>query len=157
MIQELHEIALPQPVSYVPQTIGWLVAAILLLLLAAWGRYRWRRYRRANKYRVLALSRLSELEGELLTAGRRRALVNIPQLVKRVALQAYPREDIASLNGEAWLEFLGSNYRRKDFTDGPGRLLPILAYSSPHVLDGIRDKEISELTALLKKWIKIHK
>jgi hypothetical protein len=73
-----------------------------------------------------------------------------------VALKAYPRKDVASLSGNAWLAFLDESYGGKDFTDGPGRLLPVLSYLTPEYLEVIREKEISGLTNLVKVWIKKH-
>jgi hypothetical protein len=156
MIEGLHEILIPEPVSFLPQTIGWLIVAILLLSLAAWIGYRWRRYRQANRYRSLALLRISQIEAELAGPARVSALASIPRLVKRVALEAYPREEVASLSGNAWLEFLDESYGGKDFTEGSGRLLPVLSYVTPEYLEVIREKEISGLTRLVKVWIKKH-
>ena len=156
MIEGLHDITLPAPVSYLPQTIGWLVAAILILALAVWIGYRVARHRRANQYRGIALARLAELEQDLTSPFRTRALAAIPQLVKRVTLEAYPRTDVASLSGEAWLEFLDESYGGTDFAGGAGKLLPVLSYVSPTRLEGIPDNELFELTALIQRWIKKH-
>ena len=156
MIEGLHEITLPAPVSYLPQTIGWLVVAILILALAIWIGYRVSRHRRANRYRGIALARLVVLEQELTAPERAKALAAIPQLVKRVTLEAYPRTDVASLSGKAWLEFLNESYGGTGFTDGVGRLLPVLSYVSPTHFEGIRTDEVSELTALIRRWIKNH-
>lgn len=156
MIEGLHETTLPAPVSYFPQTIGWWVVAILILALAIWIGYRIARYRRANRYRGIALDRLAELERELTTPERAKALATIPQLVKRVTLEAYPRSDVASLSGKAWLEFLNESYGGTGFTDGVGKLLPVLSCVAPSHFEGIREKEMSELTALIRRWIKTH-
>lgn len=156
MIEGLHEITLPAPVSYVPQTIGWLIVAILVLALAFWVGFRVARHRRANRYRGIALARLAVLEQEITTQGRTRALGAIPQLVKRVTLEAYPRMDVASLSGEKWLEFLDASYGGTGFTEGAGRLLPVLSYVAPTRFEGIRKNEVSELTVLIRRWIRKH-
>jgi hypothetical protein len=157
MIEGLHEIALPEMVSYMPRTVGWLIVAVLLLALGTWIAHRWKRFRRANRYRGLALKRLAELERGFAVAQQRiGALTAVPQLVKRVALEAYPRKDVASLSEKSWLEFLDESYGGTGFTEGPGRLLPVLSYVSPVAVQNIRDKAILELMELLKRWVKKH-
>jgi hypothetical protein len=158
MIEGLHEITLPEVVSYMPRTVGWLIVTVLLLALGTWVAFRWSRYRQANRYRSLALKRLTELEcGFAVAQQRAGALITVPRLVKRVALEAYPREDVASLSEKSWLEFLDESYGGTGFTDGPGRLLPVLSYVSPTSFQNIRDKEISELMELVKRWVKKHR
>ena len=98
-MERLHEITLPGPVSYFPQTVGWGIVAIFLLSLGIWIGWRVARYRIANRYRGVALDQLAVLVRELRTPARGQALAAIPQLVKRVTLEAYPRVDVASLSG----------------------------------------------------------
>jgi len=52
----------------------------------------------------------------------------IPVILKRAALAAWPREQVASLNGAAWLAFLDRTGRTTAFTIGPGRHLETLAF-----------------------------
>ena len=152
----LHEIVPPAPVSWLPQTIGWYAALALLVGLAAWVGYCvWRR-RRTNRYRVLALARLDEIERLLATSDRAAALAELPELVKRTALEAYPRAQVASLSGGEWLSFLDRSYSGSGFTAGPGRLLPGLAYDPPAEAGPSGGGEIRELTALLRFWIRRH-
>ena len=156
MIEGLHDITLPAPVSYLPQTVGWWVVAFLISGLALWIGIRIVRHRRANRYRRIALGRLAVLEQELTTPARTQILAAIPQLVKQVALEAYPREDVACLSGMPWLEFLNKSYGGEGFTESAGRLLPVLSYVSPTGLEGIPETETAELTALIERWIKKH-
>ena len=59
---QLQELALPEAVSYMPQTLAWYIVFGLLLLLAGWQAWRWYKRRKANRYRRAALSELFLLE-----------------------------------------------------------------------------------------------
>ena len=138
----LREIRLPEPVSYAPQTVGWWVVLAVLLAVLGYVAWRlWRRYQR-NAYRRLALARLEGL-----------APSQFPALLKRAALDAYPRDDVAELSGDPWLAFLDRSYGGSGFTSGPGRVLPALAYADT-TLD---ESQRNELTGLVRTWIQRHR
>ena len=145
-LDALRGLRVPEPVSAAPQTTAWwiLFAALALLLVALvvlWIR-RWRR----NRYRREALARLDALGPD--EAGE------LPQLVKRVALDAWPREQVAELTGEPWLAFLDRSLGGGSaFTSGPGRGLPALAYGGAPPPEAERE----ELTALVRTWIRKHR
>ncbi|EHP38075.1 transmembrane protein [Cupriavidus basilensis OR16] len=155
-LAKLQEIPLPPPVSYLPQTWGWAVLGALLLALA--GLLAWRAWRRhqANRYRRDALAELARIEAGIAAAAgdesRRDALAALPALVKRVVLACAPRTQVASLSAQAWLDYLDGTWRAGGFAEGPGRLLPELAY-------GVRSPpaaEVTALIALLRDWIGQH-
>jgi len=160
-LEHLHDIVLPEPVSWVPQTVGWWVALVLLGLLLGWVGYTTYNRWQANRYRRLALNQLRQIEAELCTPDRRvTALLELPVLMKQAVLACWKRSDVASLTGEAWLRFLDESYCGKGFTQGPGRLLPTLAYSPPstfHQLGDIGSDEANKLIVLIREWIQHHR
>ena len=111
----LADIVQPAPPSWMPQTIGWPVAGALLLAWLAWVGWRgWRRYR-ANRYRREALAALSRMQGALREADparRATALRDAAVLLKRTALAAWPRGQVASLAGAQWADFLRTHAGR---------------------------------------------
>jgi hypothetical protein len=147
----LQELPLPNPVPYTPQTAGWWIVAALLLLLLAWGAWRWHKRRLANRYRVEALQELAEIERTLKQEPA--AASRLPALVKRVALVSAPRADAAALSGESWLQWLERTLPHAGFLDAPGRLLPQLAYGSPQAAD---PQTLKALLVLVRRWIKEH-
>ncbi len=152
-LEGLHDIALPDPVSWLPQTIGWyVVAAVIvgLVVAAAVGYYR---RRRANRYRRAAVAELADIETMLANPAKQAAALGaIPVLLKRVALSFAPREAIASLTGDPWLQWLDASYGGAEFSQGVGSLLPQLAYRPTNV----RPDEITDLVALVRQWIQQH-
>jgi len=157
-LEGLIEIVPPQPIGYWPETIGWLILLGLITLAAAWFVYRRYRYRKANKYRRWALVELEELaQGMKEDKSLGRALSELPILVKRTALHCFPREKIASLTGEKWLEFLDATYKGTGFAQGPGRLLKEIAYQPEDELKSYTRDNILQLTDLVRTWIKKHR
>lgn len=139
LIDRLVEPPAPPPVSLMPQTWGWVVLAVLLALLAAWlvwravGRWRDGAYRRAA---------LAELDA----AGDDPAA--IAAILRRTALAAWPREEVASLSGEEWLAFLDST-GDGGFAGGPGAALLAGPYRQTGPAPGLGD--------LAARWIRRHR
>jgi len=127
-LEALKEIPLPVPISYMPQTVGWLIIAVGIAVALACLAFRLYRHYRANQYRRDALAQLNGLERELADpAQRARAILALPVLVKRTALSFAPRERVASLTGGEWLAFLDSTSAPGQFTRGPGQMKRLIA------------------------------
>ena len=153
----LHDIPLPPPVPYTPQTAGWLFLGLLLIGVICFALWRWYRWHIANRYRRLASVRLQQLEALLGDPVRRgQALAAIPGLIKQTALSFSPRDAVASLSNNDWLVFLDRTYPPGGFAQGPGRLLPRLAYGAPADLARISASEVTDLLSLVRNWIAHH-
>ena len=96
MIDALVEPAAPVPVSLMPQTWGWAVLALAVVGIAGWLILRRARHRHASAYRRAALA-------ELERAG---TAADVAAILRRAALVAYPRADVAGLIGTDWVAFL---------------------------------------------------
>jgi hypothetical protein len=145
-MSNLEEIELPEPVLFTFETPGWYLLAGLVLGVGLWLAYRlWRRWQ-ADAYRRAALAELEAIE----------APQEIPELLKRVALVAYPRAQVADLYGDEWLGFLDRSLGTTDFSDGVGRQLPQLAYD-PEAADRLSEPENKQLSKLARRWILRHR
>lgn len=143
-LANLRDLALPPPVAWWPLPVGWRIVAAGTLAIAAIALLRlWRHYR-ADSYRRAALRELAALPP---TAG---ASV-IAELLKRAALAAYPRAEVAGLSGGAWLDFLDRSGGTSDFTAGAGRALPDAACGAARPFDQ------AAVTACVRRWIKGHR
>ena len=156
-LDNLHDIVVLAPVPWWPPAPGWDVVGAVLLFAFGWGvwvlLHRWR----GNRYRRVALAELDRLEMLLRDdAQHQLAITQLPALVKRITLAAWPRNRVAPLCGQEWLEFLDSTGHTTAFTDGPGRLLPALAYS-PRTAASLDQAQIEELFAVVRTWIKKHR
>ena len=97
-LQNLHDIVIPDEVSWWPPAPGWFI--VTALVVAALGYHAWRRYRtwKADAYRRAALR-------ELATA---RTAAEVGEVLRRTALAIAPRETIAGLHGASWTDWLAS-------------------------------------------------
>ena len=125
-LQNLNDIVVPPSAPWWPLAPGWYVAGGILVLLLLWRIYIFWEASRRNRYRRVALKELSVIRTERDAAALRR----LPALLKRTALSVWPREEVASLSGPAWHDFLDRTAQTKLFTGGAGQVLDQLAYTS---------------------------
>jgi Domain of unknown function (DUF4381) len=115
-LDKLHDFYQPPPPSWRPQTIGWYVVFAIAGLLLLWFTVDLVRRWFANRYRREAMRELATTRPEQLS-----------ELLKRTALSAFPREKVAALSGEAWLQFLDDSARNDLFGHAPANRLEELA------------------------------
>lgn len=148
----LVDIPLPAPVSLWPHTPA---AQVMILVLAASliaGTWWLLRRRRANRYRRAALHELGAIEARLASEPDADLSSALAALVRRTALAAFPREQVATLAGPAWLAFLDRTSDSSDFSQGPGQALEIAAYR--HTPAGAQRQHV--LAGLVREWIRTH-
>ena len=124
-LAELRDIVTPPPPSAWPWAPGWwilLILGLLLLSTSIWWFWRWRQRGRPRRLALRQLAQLQQQEADPQT------LRQLSQLLREVALQAHPWEQVACLNGKRWLEFLDRTGDTTQFTEGPGKIC--LLYTS---------------------------
>ncbi len=146
---QLRDIHLPPAPPFWPPAPGWwIVAAVLLALLAWGGQAAWRQLRlRRRRQRVMAV--LARLESGLASDRSPASLAQISVLLRRLALMRFPRAKVATLTGNAWLRFLDESGGQGRFADGPGRVLG----SGPYQRALPADLDIVGLVALVREWV----
>ena len=98
-LDNLRDIVAPPAVPWWPPAPGWwILFAALFVAASVLGWRGWRTWR-ANAYRRAA-------RRELHSAT---SVAEIAEILKRTALCAYPRTDIAALSGSAWCQWLGES------------------------------------------------
>ncbi|MFA3917009.1 DUF4381 domain-containing protein [Ruegeria hyattellae] len=140
LIDLLEEVPEPRAIPLTPQTPGWIVmgvvAAALLFLLLHWMLRR----HRAEAYRRAALR-------ELAQAGDDPGAV--ATILRRTALVAFPRAEVASLAGSDWLAFLDGTFKGTGFLDGAGKDFATAPFR-PHAPN-------PEAKKLARDWIRGHR
>lgn len=143
-LSRLHDIVAPPPVPLWPPAPGWYVvgaAALLLLGFAAWRlARRWRR----NAYRRAALADLHSLQDP----------GGVSPLLKRTALVAWPREQVASLSGDQWHHFLAESVGQARAESGWATSMDRVGYNRDANLS---EQERQELLAFAELWIRRHR
>jgi hypothetical protein len=151
-LANLHDIVLPAPVSWWPLAPGWYVLAFTLLGIAVFAGWRAHRRWRVSRYRAEALTELHTVHVESMDPAA--ATTQLMTLLKRTALVAYPRQQVASLSGERWWAFLDER-GGTDFSEKLGPMTTSLLYASaPN--DGAGDDRVEQLKLAVERWIKEH-
>jgi hypothetical protein len=155
-LQNLNDIVLPASVGWWPLTMGWYVLIGLSLSLLVWFAYRFLRRWVNDRYRRAALRQLQILVEQIEDAEDRDAILRqIPILLKRCALSAYPRNQVASLTGQDWFEFLNSTTHSPFFTVNTARTLSKISYSSGE-LSTVDSQASTALFQATRQWLEKH-
>ena len=155
-LQNLNDIILPTAVSWWPLANGWYFLFGLLVMVISWLAYRSRQRWVAARYRRAALHELQLLEvGIHSDTNRDGCLRQIPILLKRTALSAYPRNKVASLSGAPWYDFLNSKVRTPLFTGTSVTYLDSISYSSGE-LSSVDNQAATTLLDVSRQWLKHH-
>jgi len=146
----LKELPLPEPVSWWPQTIGWYLVGIIILGAIMWILWRfWQRYQK-NLYRREGLKELDSI------TQNPQDLVKIPLLLRRSALHAAPRSNVANLRGSDWINWLNESLGSKLFEEGDAGLLEELAFARPDRIS-IDSKSSEHLIEASRVWMRSHR
>jgi hypothetical protein len=133
-LSNLRDIVVPPDVPFWPPAPGWyVVGAACLVAIGLAAAAALQHYRR-NAYRRAALHELEQA-----------APSTISSILKRAALIAFPRAEVAALSGPAWLAFLD----RTGGTRFAGGDLEALTF------DGGGDAQATKAEA--RRWLKRHR
>lgn len=155
-LDRLHDIIVPAAVPWLPPAPGWyLLAALvigLLMLLIVHRAMLWR----ANAYRRTALAELRVFsKGSAAVAEPRTKLRGAAEILKRTALVAAPREDVASLSGRPWIAWLNEHGGGSSFHGAVTRLLTTRAYQSDK--SDLEDHSLNDTLKVIGTWIVRHR
>ncbi len=138
-LDHLRDIAEPVAVSWWPPAVGWWVLLGAALIGMAIYMIHAIRDRRSNVYRRIAIK---EVEAAMDNAA-------ISQILKRTALVAFPRTEVARLSGARWCQWLSD-------TSGLSVTREISDCLTTGVFRAQRSDGESELRRFAIAWIKRH-
>lgn len=146
-LTQLKDIHLPPDIGWWPLALGWYVLLFLSMLILG-GFTRWWLKKRRNaiaKKQALALLDLYIAQYES-TQDVQWACAQVTELLKRVALVYYPREQVAGLYGDEWLNFLTKTSKAIDFAPVKTMLIDLPFKPS-------EAQDIKPLMICAQKWI----
>lgn len=146
----LKDIHLPQAIGWFPPALGWwLLAIILPLLILFLVKY----YQRLTRQTALKTAKKQLAEISTRSADNTEKLRELSVLLRRVAITLVPRHQVASLTGQAWLQFLDSSFKDAPFSAGAGRCL----LDAPYRNNPLSDSELNALLQLSAQWLRLQK
>ena len=140
-LSNLRDLALPAAVSWWPPAPGWWIVAAAGIAIAAMASASAVARHRRNAYRREALRALASAD-----------LPAISAILKRAALTAWPREQVAGLSGAAWLSFLDRTGRTTAFTSGAGRDLEAASFGGTVSTDAAE-----AVRQAARTWLRSHR
>jgi len=149
---ELRDIHLPDGITWWPPAPGWwllLFSMVLLILLTV---YIIRRIK-ARRLHKAALQEFKTIQQAYAQHADDQQLVTALSIwLRRVCLSFYPRVEVASLTGPAWLVFLDTGLAKTNqparFSEGPGQVL----ISAPY--QAVVQVDTDALLSLCQRWLK---
>ncbi len=144
----MHDILVPPAVSFWPLAPGWFALALLFLTtmlhlgLKLWAKYRANSYRREALQELVTLAKSESVE----------EIVRLLNLMKRVALQHFGREKVASLSDVHWWEFVEQHSKVK--IDNTLRIVSQEVLYSSGV--EVSKEAVEKMRTLTKLWINTH-
>lgn len=148
----LRDLHLPDMIGWWPLAPGWWIVfgLVLIAMLVLLRRFLHTRARGAPRRH--ALRRLNQL---LTEYEEQRNVVSfaarLSELLRRTMLAYAPREEVAGLTGEAWLEWLDRDLAHPQFVAGPGRKLIELPYRDPDT--SLADADVYALVTAVRQRV----
>ncbi|AJI53982.1 DUF4381 domain-containing protein [Francisella philomiragia] len=124
LLAQLKDIYLPARVSqWWPLAYGWwlllglIVLAFIIFLIILHFR------KKRNSYKDSIINDFRMAIEETQQNKPKEVLQNISVYLKRVALQKFPNQQIKTLHGEQWLDFLDSKMKNQNFKNTKANML----------------------------------
>ena len=124
----LRDIHVPPPPGFWPPAPGWIASACIVIAVAAVAVIVACRSWRAGQPRREALAALRALRALYRDGATDTEIaLELSVLVRRVALARAPREEVAGLTGDRWIEWIESTLPRSGESFGTGLRAALLA------------------------------
>ena len=142
----LRDIHIPEAIGLWPPAIGWwlLLVFIPLCLYLSYKLYK-RMTRKTALKSVKKQIKALKINQQL---NDKQKLIELSSLIRRTAVSIFPRDEVASLTGVVWLDFLDRNLPNTLFNTELGQLLIDAAYRKSPKLS-----ELSALFDLCENWL----
>ena len=148
LLELMHELVMPEPISRMPEGPGWWIFTGWLVLVAAISVRALIERRHRNRYRREAMAALDRIEAD--AAGNpAAAAARVAVLLKQTALAAYPRADVAALYGEDWARFLNESASNDPVVQEASMQLASASYHP--------DADGRDLISPARRWIRVHR
>jgi len=155
-LDRLHDIVVPPPVPWWPPAPGWYLLAALAMVFVVALIVRHVMIWRANAYRRAALAELNLLaRGNAAAIQAQSRLQEAAAILKRTALAAAPREEVAMLSGEVWIDWLNERGSGVLFQGDVAQLLEHTIYKTGN--SDVSEDALRDVMETIRAWIVRHR
>jgi len=148
---ELRDIRYPSEIDWWPMALGWWLVIILTVALLFVVIFKSYQKYNENRARRVALSLLKSIQNDYNICSDTRALTKaLSRLLRRAMLAYLPRNEVANLVGNNWLDFLDQGLDENYFSQGEGRCLITMPYMDSQTDENI---DIEKLLDNVRKRI----
>ena len=147
---QLKDIHLPGSPDFWPPAMVWWLLLSLVFFVLFWVFAKLKKRKRLRKRRRALLKTLGGLEERLRKDANNETLAEVNTLLRQLAVNYYPRSEIASLTGANWLHFLDQSGDTHGFSRGAGRVL----IEAPYQSGKVQNFNIDEFIPLVRHWVK---
>lgn len=148
VLRGFHEIVPGADINWLPQSPGWYGLGLIVIFLTLRSSWRRLRHWRRNRYRRQAVARLEHIANQQpLDPAALNALLKITAMV------ASSREEVATLTGDAWVDWL-SNRQQAPLSDVTRHWLAHALYVTDTTVDASARQTLLEDARL---WLLTHR
>jgi len=146
----LRDLHLPEAIGWWPLAPGWWFVIALLLVGLGFLIRHYLRTRARGAARRHALRKLNELTAGFETHRNAVAFSSsLSELLRRTMLAYAPRDEVAGLTGDEWLEWLDRDLDQSRFQGETGRKLLELPYRKPD--DDLTAMELVDVVSAVRQ------
>jgi hypothetical protein len=150
-LSTLRDIHLPDKLGFWPWAIGWYGLLVLIILTLVFLGYWLFKRHQSSKPQKEALALLAQYQKLYVQENNTPQIAAaIQALLKRVALVHYPRDQVASLEGDLWITFLNQT-GPKQVSEKVAFLLCVVPYQAAS------SESLTPLFEFATAWIKFRR
>lgn len=154
LLSQLKDIQQPAAISWWPPAIGWWIIIVLFMVVLLFiSRYYWPRWQHRREQQRWRLRLQAYVETASDPKQCHAILIQLSQVLRTLAQQAYPEQAAGQLLGSAWLAFLNKTSDSKVFSGKLANALVVGPYS-PTVM--LTDVEREQLFSAVTAWVLKH-
>jgi len=154
LLAQLADIHLPAEISYWPPAPGWWILALIVLALVVLAIRRYIRHRNLHQICQHALAELSHCYNSYAKRAsadgddqKLRYVNEFNSVIRRVALYHFPKSNVASLGGHAWVDFIRKKGESSRLDDSIAAALSFGRFQADC------DVDVVALNSLGEEWI----
>lgn len=154
LLSELRDVRTVHVVSAFPLAMGWwllIIFAIFLIFVFIYMLYQRSLYHKSWKFNLE--SEIDEISQNIKNRSLKDIISYINEVLKRIAIHYYGRNETASLQGEDWLKWLsardpnGFNWVKR------GNILVNLPYMPENKIS-VHKRDVLQILRAIKPWLK---